>query len=145
MIEHRTGDLFKSDITALAHGCNTVGAMGAGIAVEFKRRFPQMYLAYRDLCRTGQFKGGEVLVWDDDAPYTIFNLATQAHWQLPAKPEYIEQAVIKMLIEAGRRGISQIAMPRIGAGLGSLRWYEVEEILERCAPDESPVLVVYSL
>ena len=35
------GDLFAAEgIRAWAHGCNCAGSMGAGIAVEFKRRFP---------------------------------------------------------------------------------------------------------
>jgi len=58
MILERTGDLFSSDCPALGQGVNTLGLMGAGIAVEFRRRWPAMAEAYRQafypsfLCRT---------------------------------------------------------------------------------------------
>lgn len=145
MIEHRRGDLFKSDILALAHGCNTVGAMGAGIAWQFRQRFPKMYLEYRNLCFSRTFKPGEVFTWDEDPPYTIFNLGTQGHYRHKAKPEWIHNSVMAMLIDAGRRGIHEIAMPKIGAGLGRLPWSQVQEVLEDVAPFDSPKLVVYSL
>ena len=38
------GDIFSiSGISCYAHGCNCAGAMGKGIALQFKKRFPQMY------------------------------------------------------------------------------------------------------
>ena len=41
------GDIFSiSGISCYAHGCNCAGAMGKGIALQFKKRFPQMYLQY---------------------------------------------------------------------------------------------------
>lgn len=47
-IEEGTGDLFaQPDLRALAHGCNCAGAMGKGIAVPFKQRWPRMYEEYR--------------------------------------------------------------------------------------------------
>lgn len=145
MIEHRTGDLFASDITALAHGCNCAGAMGAGIAVQFRQRFPKMYREYKNRCLGGLFKPGDVFVWDEDPPFVVFNLGTQAHWRTTAKLDWIKASIMNMLIQAGRRGICQIGMPRIGAGLGGLAWSEVEQVLWDVAPDESPALVVYSL
>ena len=42
------GDLFRQEgLRALAHGCNCAGAMGKGIAVEFRERFPKMYAEYK--------------------------------------------------------------------------------------------------
>lgn len=38
-VEYRIGDLFaQDDVDAIGHGVNCVGAMGAGIAVVFRRR-----------------------------------------------------------------------------------------------------------
>ncbi len=75
MIVERTGDLFSSDCPALGQGVNTFGSMGAGIAVEFRRRWPAMYDAYRAACRTGRLRPGGIFVWE--APdRLIVNLAT---------------------------------------------------------------------
>ena len=39
------GDIFRiPQIRNYAHGCNCAGAMGKGIALQFKDRFPQMYI-----------------------------------------------------------------------------------------------------
>ena len=73
MIVERTGDLFTSDCPALGHGVNT---LGAGIAVEFRRRWPALYEAYREACRSGRLQPGGIFVWQ--APdRLIVNLATQ--------------------------------------------------------------------
>lgn len=39
------GDIFRIDgVSSYAHGCNCAGAMGKGIAVQFKSKYPDMYL-----------------------------------------------------------------------------------------------------
>ena len=49
MIE-KTGNLFDSGYHAIGHGVNCRGIMGAGIAVEFKDRFPKNYQEYVTKC-----------------------------------------------------------------------------------------------
>ena len=124
------GDLFATpEITTFAQGCNCAGAMGKGIALVFRERWPEMYRAYRTRCREGLFGLGDVFLWEgDDA--RIFNLGTQRTWGVPALPLAIECAVLKMLFMAEDRGIAEIGMPRIGAGLGRLDWPDVAERLE---------------
>ncbi|MCE9385120.1 macro domain-containing protein, partial [Bacteroides fragilis] len=46
------GDIFRIDgVSSYAHGCNCAGAMGKGIAVQFKSKYPDMYLEYKQLCK----------------------------------------------------------------------------------------------
>lgn len=41
------GDIFRIEgVSSYAHGCNCAGAMGKGIAVQFKDKYPDMYLEY---------------------------------------------------------------------------------------------------
>ena len=76
MIVERTGDLFTTECPALGHGVNTLGSMGAGIAVEVRRRWPAMYTAYREECQSARLQPGGIFVWQ--APdRLIVNLATQ--------------------------------------------------------------------
>jgi O-acetyl-ADP-ribose deacetylase (regulator of RNase III) len=65
VIVERTGDLLTSACLALGHGVNTLGSMGAGIAVEFRRRWPAMYDAYREPCRSGALQPGGIFVGVD--------------------------------------------------------------------------------
>ena len=58
-----TGDLFTSDAQTLVNTVNTVGVMGKGVALEFKKRFPQMYEDYVRRCEDGQVQLGRPYVW----------------------------------------------------------------------------------
>lgn len=144
-IKHRSGDLFASqDLDALAHGCNCAGAMGRGIAVEFKRRWPKMYSEYRSRCRDGRFTPGDLFVWEESG-LTVYNLGTQSHWRSQAELTAVDSAIRKTFDHAVRNGIRTIGMPRIGAGLGRLPWPEVERVIETALGNRELTVIVHSL
>lgn len=126
-----SGDIFETEgKIALAHGCNCAGAMGKGIAVAFKQRWPEMYQTYKSLCATGEFSPGQVFAWQDpESDRIIFNLGTQRTWRTKALIEDIETSVENMLQRASELEVIQIAMPLIGAGLGRLPDEIVKEVL----------------
>ena len=126
MIVERTGDLFSTECPALGHGVNTLGSMGAGIAVEFRRRWPAMYDAYREECRSGRLQPGGIFVYQ--APdRLIVNLATQRRvGRGAARLEWVRQAAHA----TAQLSVAGLALPRIGAGLGGLRWADVRAVLE---------------
>ena len=139
-VQFYAGDLFAdTSLQAFAHGCNCAGAMGAGIAVAFRDRWPEMYDAYRARCDAGTFQLGDIFVWDaHDA--VIYNLGTQQTWRPEATLAAIEHSIAAMLTDAAARELPAIALPRIGAGLGGLAWDEVRTLLVRVA-GPSPVLL----
>ncbi len=142
-IQYVKGDLFHtSGITAYAHGCNCAGAMGKGIAVEFKNKWPSMYLEYKKLCAKSEFLPGDVFVWNEGET-TIFNLGTQKSWRSNARPEFVYESLKKMLQLAESSSIKQIGMPRIGAGLGGLSWESVKHMLEELAGTHSVNLIIF--
>ena len=141
-IQFLDGDIFSTKgLNAYAHGCNCAGAMGKGIAVSFKERWQKMYLEYRNQCLEGEFKVGDVFVWEEDGNI-VFNLGTQKTWRTKATLEAIRSSVLEMLQIAERKSIKAIAMPRVGAGLGGLNWDEVKNILEELASSSSVDLIV---
>lgn len=148
-IEHKIGNLFDStDLDAFAHGTNTLGVMGAGIAVEFKRRYPEMYRLYNKLGSQGSLEVGFVMPWYAQPP-AVFNLMTQGHEGrtiLPATLEAIRDSVEVMFTHAENTRIKRIGMPKIGAGLGGLDWNDVEKVLLECLELHPGItLVVHSL
>lgn len=138
-----SGDLFRyPGLAALAHGCNCAGAMGKGIAVEFRARYPDMYAEYKRRCTAGEFTPGDVFAWP--APeLTIFNLGTQATWRTKATLAAIEKSVRTMVHLAEHSAITAIGLPRIGAGLGGLPWPDVRALLATIGADTSVDLVVF--
>jgi O-acetyl-ADP-ribose deacetylase (regulator of RNase III) len=129
------GDIFTlPEITNYAHGCNCAGAMGKGIALQFKNKFPKMYAEYKKRCNEGKFTLGDVFAYNYGNG-TVFNLGTQANWKTKADINAIENALFKMLAYAFQNNILKIAMPKIGAGLGGLNWDDVKHTIDKAAKE----------
>lgn len=145
-LSQRTGDLFASnDLDALAHGCNCKGVMGAGIAALFSRKWPEMFRAYRVLCKQGRFRPGDCFAWQAGESPVIYNLATQDRPGRHASLEAISASVQKMLVDAKERGIIRIGLPQIGSGIGGLAWDDVQQVLRAQAATSDIELIVHVL
>jgi O-acetyl-ADP-ribose deacetylase (regulator of RNase III) len=140
-IEYRIGDLFTTDAQAMAHGCNLTGTMGAGIAKSFRNEYPAMYEIYREICMVGGFTPGTYYAYRAPDGKLIFNLFTQRYPGRDARCEWIESSLTKALND--HANLKSLALPQIGAGLGGLKWEDVQSTLERVASKTDTVLIVY--
>ncbi len=77
------GDLLKSNMHALVNTVNTVGVMGKGIALGFKRRYPAMYSDYAARCERHEVRLCEPYVYRVD-DHLIVNFPTSWLRQRPA-------------------------------------------------------------
>ena len=120
MLRYEKGDLFDFRHQAYAHGVNTLGKMSAGIAVEFRKRYQEMYHQYRKLCLKSKLTLGDVYYWqsDEELP-SVFNLVTQSSLKY-AEPAALLDSFEKMYIMAKQKDIQDIAMPKIGMGYGKV-------------------------
>lgn len=146
-VEYRTGDLFSSDTDALAHGCNCQGVMGAGIAVQFRKRYPEMFKEYQNRCRTYQFYLHSVYPYEAPDGRVIYNLGTQVYPGPHADLFAIKCCMEIMVTYPTKKDqvIRSIALPRIGCGLGGLNWMDVKKVIEQVGSKTDIDLVVYSL
>ena len=147
MIE-RNGDLFGTDAKAVGHGVNVRGAMGAGIAVAFRQRWPQMYEEYRKVCRDGVLVPGGCYAWeteDEDRIGLVLNLASQDDPGPNASISWLDSSATCAAAAAIERGIDRIAIPRIGCGIGGLDWDEVEQTLRRIEEETGIEFEVWTL
>jgi len=146
-IQFVSGDLFvnRFNAEALAHGCNCAGSMGAGIAVGFRERYPEMYEEYRRRCKAKppEFALGSVFFWRDDEKPGVFNLGTQQRPGRGATYPAVEAALRGMRKRADAEGIASIAMPRVAAGYGGLSWKKVRALIEVVFTDWGGTLFVY--
>lgn len=145
-IEYRTGNLFASGLPAIGHGVNCRGVMGAGIAGQFRRRWPAMYTAYRAECRAGRLQLGGLHVWRcRGSGMWVYNLATQDRPGPHATLHAVEASLTAAVEHAAQHGIPHIGIPRIGAGIGGLHWPDVAAVIRGVAETSQVAIVVVTL
>ena len=133
MITYKTGDILGEAAEALVNTVNCVGIMGRGVALQFKRAFPENFKAYAALCRRQQMRPSRVFVFETDAvvpPRYIINFPTKRHWRGKSRIEDIESGLQSLAHEIQTRGIRSIAIPPLGSGLGGLHWPTVRTRME---------------
>ena len=133
MIRFKTGDIFGEDAEALVNTVNCVGVMGRGLALQFKRRFPDNFRAYAAKCKLQEIEPGRVFVFETsllDGPRYIINFPTKRHWRGKSRLEDIQSGLKSLETETRERRIRSIAIPALGSGLGGLRWSDVRASME---------------
>lgn len=138
------GNLFDSDAPALGHGVNVYGVMGAGIAVEFRRRYPDMYEAYKAHCAAKTLTPGRVFYWDEANLPAVYNMASQDAPGANASLAWLESSLNRSLGHAARVGHDRIALPRIGCGIGGLVWEDVEPLYARLSEEHGIDIEVWT-
>jgi O-acetyl-ADP-ribose deacetylase (regulator of RNase III) len=88
-----------------------------------------MFAAYVQECQSDRLCIGQPTLYRASQPW-ILNFPTKDHWRNPAKLEYIEQGLQFFATNYRQMGITSIAFPKLGAGLGKLSWDEVRLLME---------------
>ena len=154
MIEPGTGNLLDAKVEALVNTVNTEGVMGKGLALQFKKAFPENTKAYEKACRANEVKIGKMFIVDRglQQPRWIINFPTKKHWRQPSRLSYIEDGLIDLILETKALGIRSIAVPPLGCGNGGLEWADVGPRIIRAfgvlphvrvvmfAPDDGPAM-----
>lgn len=126
MIKQVIGDIFDQDVEAIVNPVNTVGVMGAGLALQFKVRFPEMFHLYKEQCKLKALTLGNI--W-------ACKITKYSQWIIcfPTKGHYNESSELINIVLALKHlakmikdeDIRSIAIPKIGCGLGGLKWSQV--------------------
>ena len=133
MIEYKSGDILKEDTEALVNTVNCVGAMGRGIALQFKKTFPENFKAYENACQRKDVQPGRMFVFETGEltnPRYIINFPTKRHWRGASRMEDIESGLSALVEEIRKRTIQSVAIPPLGSGLGGLDWEQVRSRME---------------
>ena len=133
MITYQTGNILHDQADAIINTVNTVGVMGKGLALQFKKAFPDNFKVYKKSCDDNSLVTGQVLSVSTNsmnAPFYIINFPTKAHWKEKSKLEYIEQGLESLKAEVKRLNLKSVAIPALGSGLGGLPWHQVEQLIQ---------------
>ncbi len=117
MVKFAEGNMFDHKHDCYVNTVNCLGAMGAGIALEFKKRAPLMFAEYQSLCKADLIAPGDCW-WTEDSQWTtIALLAIKNHWQNCARYSWAKMAIRNFvnLLEDGTLEGENIALPQIGA------------------------------
>ena len=104
--------------------------MGAGIALECRLRFPEMYEKYVDVCRVGKLAPGQLLLYKSPDRW-VLNFPTKIDWKRPSQERYLNLGLEKFVDTYQSRGIKSVAFPLLGADRGGLGRDKSMELLER--------------
>lgn len=144
MIERVEGDLFAAEVDALVNTVNCVGVMGKGIALQFKRHYPDVFKSYEEACKRGDVRIGKMHVVATnrlEGPRYVVNFPTKKHWRHPSQLEYVEQGLANLKEVIREFGMKSIAIPPLGAGSGGLDWSRVEPLIVEQLSDLADVSV----
>ena len=130
MLKYVRGDIFNSPAQVLVNTVNTVGVMGKGIALSFKKKYPEMFTIYRKACDKHQLVIGKLMLWYGP-DHWILNFPTKEHWRNPSKMEYIEKGLMAFQRKYADYNITSIAFPKLGCGNGELDWEQVKPLMEK--------------
>ena len=128
------GDLFTTDCKYLAHCVSSDYALGAGIAVQFNKRFDMS----AKLNAVGNHKYPETILIDN-----VFNLVTKNKCWMKPTLATLKETLIQMRTICIAKDIKEIAMPKIGAGLDRLPWMFVSETIKEVFQDTDISIKVY--
>lgn len=147
-----TGDMFDADTQAIVNTVNCVGVMGKGVALEFKKRWPDNFKAYKKKCELKEIEVGKVFVFDNNGSLFenksdfefLINFPTKKHWRSKSRIEYIADGLEDFVIQIKRLDIESVAIPPLGCGNGGLPWSKVKPlIIERISELPNVRWVIY--
>lgn len=125
MIRDMHGNLLADDADALVNTVNTVGVMGKGIALQFKRAFPEMFKDYAREAKAGRVEIGRMHVWETgslNGPKYVINFPTKRHWKAGSRLADVDSGLQDLTRVVAELGIRSIAVPPLGCGNGGLDW-----------------------
>lgn len=132
MIYSVKGNLLEDQAEAYVNTVNTVGVMGKGIALQFKKAFPAMFKQYAKDCRAGKVQVGKMHIVSVEGltnPRLIINFPTKEHWRNPSNVNYIREGLKDLVKVIHGLEIKSLALPPLGCGNGGLDWSIVRPII----------------
>lgn len=127
----------------LAHGCNSKGKMGKGIALEIKNRFN---FAYLDYVKSDRELG--TVVRSHSLSCVIYNCITQQNYGNNPNIQYVSYEAIEKCVDFISKDLEwhqnpdlvRVAMPKIGSSLGGGDWNIISEIIEKSSKSFTPLV-----
>lgn len=143
MIEFTKGDMFEVPVDVRINTVNCKGVMGAGVALAFKTRYPEMYKDYKKACSEGIVRPGAMYVWKNLLGDWIINFPTKRDWREPSRYEDILSGLDALRCYLKDFGPISVALPALGCGHGGLDWNQVSQMIKEKLSDLDAHIFVF--
>ena len=130
MIIYKTGNIFNSNAQVITNTVNCIGVMGKGIALQFKNKFPEMFLDYKKKCDNKEVILGVPYLWNN-GQVQVLNFPTKGHWREGSNLSDIESGLKYLSENYKKLEINSIALPPLGCGHGGLNWKDVKNLINK--------------
>ena len=141
------GDFFEYDADIRINTVNCVGVMGAGVALAFKKKYPDMFEDYAKQCKLGEIKPGILSIWKSGDMFSknieIINFPTKDHWRNPSEYEYVEKGLIWLSNYLQEKDTLTLTLPALGCGHGGLDWEIVKNLIQKYLGDSHHKILVF--
>jgi O-acetyl-ADP-ribose deacetylase (regulator of RNase III) len=105
--------------------------MGKGIALGFRKRFPEMFEDYARRCERREVQLTRPYIYRRLTPPHIINFPTKDHWRSVSKLDDITAGLKYLQAHIAEWGVTSLAVPPLGCGEGRLEWGVVGPTLYR--------------
>lgn len=119
-IKYTKVSIFDSPAGSIVNPVNTMGIMGAGVALQVKNRFPEIYYDYKEACDRGEVKIGKLHYKKASNGQWIIHFPTKIHWNNASTIEFIEAGLISFADLPDHLLHDGVSFPKLGCGHGKL-------------------------
>jgi O-acetyl-ADP-ribose deacetylase (regulator of RNase III) len=119
-VKIKSGNIFTTQCKTIVNTVNCFGVMGAGIAYEFKIRYPKMFETYKSQCEQKIIKTGKLYYYELSNDKSVINFPTKDHWRRESKIEYLTTGLDFFVANYKAMKIESIAFPLLGAANGGI-------------------------
>jgi hypothetical protein len=125
-------NLFAIEADLYVITVNTVGAMGAGLALAFKKRYYDLFCLYRTDCFNKNIRINKPVIYQADDGKHFMMFPTKANWRNPSRYDWIAENLHWMTEAVGEEIDPSwvIAMPPLGCSNGGLEPEFVADMIE---------------
>jgi len=109
--------------------------MGKGLALDFRKAYPDMFEDYVRRCDARLVKPGHPYVYELPGGRAVCNFPTKQHWRGNSRLEWIEDGLVRLRTQLDDWGVRSLALPPLGCGYGGLDWQDVELVIRRHLAD----------
>lgn len=154
IIIYKDGDLLTSDCEIIAHQTNCLGVMGAGIAFQIRKKWPEVNKAYVALCKSvpspeellGAMQPCPTLDTESKIKYVanLFGQNGVSTSERATSYDGIYDALCNLKAFALQSGIKSIGFPyKMSCGLGGGDWTIIETMINRVFEDSDIYIEIW--